>query len=1191
METTQILIIDDDQNLRATLCDILEMKGYQAHTARTGGEAIEWLQQQEVEVVLIDLRLGDMNGLDVLRTVKARSPETECILLTGHASQDSAIEAINLGAYSYFQKPFEIDQLVLSIQHAVEKSETSQALRASEQSFRLLFEAGQKLSQTLELESIYLALYRFLAEVMPCDSLHCEFNFHNGKQIDVSKFPPIPLEPEGKGTQSEVVCTGKPLLVGDFQERIKNNVTSYLVTDDGEIVEPEVVPESEDITRSALIVPIFFEGRVWGVIQVFSYRLNAYFGNDLRLLESLAAQISIANNNALLYEQARKEIFDRKRAEQLLRISEERYRMLADNVSDMIWLLDMQLDMLYISPSVEKQCGFSLGELNELNFEEHMTPESVALARQMIAEHLTPENLAQPDLEIVVPLALELYRADGSTFWSENIFSLIRDPGGEPEAILATGRDITERKQAEEEIRRRVAELEVLYESGLTFNSLLNPKEIAQKMIEMLSQRLSWHHATVRMYSPETNRTEVLALSHPEYDQAGIKKQFKRLDKIITDHEKGLSGWVVKNGQAVYSGDLQSDPRYIETFPNIHSGIYAPIKIGDRVFGSIAVESTLRDAFTEADQRLLFTLATQAATAFENARLYQAVQSELAERMQAERELSDYRDHLEVLVLERTEALQASEEKFRTVADWTYDWEYWTDPNSDIVYMSPSVERITGYPVEMFSADKEFFGQLIHQEDRLRWQQHVRDESAASNVREIEIRIRKKDGQECWIQHICRPVHADDGEYLGQRVSNRDITERKQAENAMRRATALAEAANQAKSTFLANMSHEIRTPLNAILTLSESLEEGIYGPLEKPQTETLQVISESGHHLLTLINDILDLSKIEADKMELELAPVNIENVCQASMRMIKQPAFKKQIEIVFSLDEHIPVLVGDERRIKQILVNLLGNAVKFTPEGGEIGLEVVSRPERELVEFSVWDTGIGIAKEDFDILFLPFEQVDSSLSRQYGGTGLGLTLARRLVEMHGGSIGVESEPGKGSRFFFSLPLQVAEPDSTVGTLAARLQVEMPLESPGIGAQPFDQISSTNLGRKSLILIAEDNPINRKSISDYLYANGFDVVSAENGSEAIQVTQELRPDLILMDVQMPGIDGLETTRRLRTQPDFADLPILALTALVMPGDRERCLDAGANGYLSKPVDLKQLVQQIRTLLEATTRG
>lgn len=269
----------------------------------------------------------------------------------------------------------------------------------------------------------------------------------------------------------------------------------------------------------------------------------------------------------------------------------------------------------------------------------------------------------------------------------------------------------------------------------------------------------------------------------------------------------------------------------------------------------------------------------------------------------------------------------------------------------------------------------------------------------------------------------------------------KEIDERRRAEEALRKAhdelemrvrerTAELSRANEElarasrlKDEFLATMSHELRTPLNAVLGMAESLQEEVYGPINDRQLKSLRTIEESGRHLLELINDILDLSKIGAGKVELEITAVSVESVCQASLRFIKQTAQRKRLKVSFLFDSSVTTIHADERRLRQILVNLLSNAVKFTSEGGSIGLEVEEDCEQHLAHFTVWDTGIGIAEEDLDRLFQPFVQLDASLSRKYQGTGLGLALVDNIVKMHRGSISVESEIGKGSRFTISLP------------------------------------------------------------------------------------------------------------------------------------------------------------------------
>lgn len=373
------------------------------------------------------------------------------------------------------------------------------------------------------------------------------------------------------------------------------------------------------------------------------------------------------------------------------------------------------------------------------------------------------------------------------------------------------------------------------------------------------------------------------------------------------------------------------------------------------------------------------------------------------------------------------------------------------------------------------------------------------------------------------------------------------------------------------KDEFLANMSHELRTPLNAILGLSEALQEQVFGPLNEKQLRSLGSIEESGRHLLSLITDILDLCKIGVGKLTLELGPVSAESVSQSSIRLVKQIAHKKRLRLSSTLDSAVTMLQADERRLKQILVNLLSNAVKFTPDGGSVGLDIVGVAEKEIVNFTVWDTGLGIAQEDLGRLFQPFVQLDSSLARQHAGTGLGLALVYRMTEMHGGSVLVDSELGVGSRFTVSLPWRVPTEITT-------LESEAKLEEPNTPTPLSDQ--------KPLILLAEDNEINISTLLDYLPARGYRVIVARDGNEAVQLAREESPDLILMDVQMPVMDGLEATKQIRDDVNLAKIPIIALTALAMRGDRERCLAAGMDDYLSKPVGMRDLIASIEKLRE-----
>ena len=418
----------------------------------------------------------------------------------------------------------------------------------------------------------------------------------------------------------------------------------------------------------------------------------------------------------------------------------------------------------------------------------------------------------------------------------------------------------------------------------------------------------------------------------------------------------------------------------------------------------------------------------------------------------------------------------------------------------------------------------------------------------------------------------------------------RDITAQKNAENALKVEQATLEQrveertaalrttnlqlvhALQARDEFMSNVSHELRTPLTAVLAFSDLLQRQLYGPLTERQIKAMDNIKGSAQHLLNLINDLLDISKIEAGQLTLNVSQADVVGICQDSLLTIEATAQKKRLHVSTVFDSNVTTIHADALRLEQILINLLSNAVKFTPNNGSVGLEVHGDAEANVVTFTVWDTGIGIAPDDFARIFKPFVQLDSGLTREYGGSGLGLALVESLVEMHGGAITVESTVGAGSRFTISLPWNKQK--SNHHTRAD--------DAPESGASS-ESASHSNAG--ALILVAEDNQFNRMALCELLLAEGFRTVTAQDGAEAINAAREQHPDIILMDIQMPGMDGLETMRRIRVDARLKHIPIIAVTALAMPGDRERCLSAGADRYLSKPIDSKKLLKMIGALL------
>jgi len=454
--------------------------------------------------------------------------------------------------------------------------------------------------------------------------------------------------------------------------------------------------------------------------------------------------------------------------------------------------------------------------------------------------------------------------------------------------------------------------------------------------------------------------------------------------------------------------------------------------------------------------------------------------------------------------------------------------------------------------------------------------------------------LTKPDGSIVYMDMTKVPLRDQTGQIMGILGCYEDVSDRKRVE--LERQELLQELlrATRLKDEFLASMSHELRTPLNAILGMTEVLQEDWLGSVTPEQREALQTIHRSGTHLLELINDLLDVAKIASGHLELHFTPVNLSQLCQTSLALVQYQAVQKKITIQHSISDGFLQPVLDERRICQVLVNLLNNAVKFTAEGGSVRLNITLSPVNTSSDYPyqltlvVEDTGIGIATEHLSRLFQPFVQVDSALNRQYAGTGLGLALVKGLVDLHQGHVSVSSEVSVGSCFTVTIPCQVTNsvPDLPPSIVNVPSLQFTPLS---LGNSSLTPSLNPSLTPKPLILLAEDNPANVSTLKLYLEAQGYVICLASNGAEAIVVAQNQHPQLILMDIQMPEVDGLEAIEILRRDPDFEQTPIIALTALAMPDDRERCLAVGATDYLSKPVQLKALKDCIQRHLFKNT--
>ena len=520
---------------------------------------------------------------------------------------------------------------------------------------------------------------------------------------------------------------------------------------------------------------------------------------------------------------------------------------------------------------------------------------------------------------------------------------------------------------------------------------------------------------------------------------------------------------------------------------------------------------------------------------------------------------------------ERAEAaLRDSEEKFRQMAENTHEV-FWlrSCPQGEFIYISPAFERVWQFPPAELLADPNRFLESIHPEDLARVKKNQRQLLEENRAFDEEFRIVRRDGSLGWVWVRQYPVMESHGKncYRLAGVAE-EITSRKKMEMELRQAKESAENAAIAKSAFLANMSHEIRTQMNGIVGMSDLLMDT---PLNEEQRDYLETIRSSGDSLLTIINDILDYSKIEAGKMELENLSFDIRDCIDSVLDLLAAQTTNKDIEIAYLVSESTPThITGDITRLRQILLNLIGNAIKFT-EQGEIIILVNSEPAANggyKLQFSVKDTGIGIPPERMVHLFESFNQGSPSTSRRFGGTGLGLTISKRLAEMMGGQMWAVSEgiPGKGSTFHFTIQAQEASTQSEQELQNARHYL-----------------------KDKRLLIVDDNETNRKILVRQTIAWGMIPVAVAGGEEALAcVVRGDQFDVAILDMQMPNMDGAELSRRIRQYRDAFSFPIIILTSV---GFRDRIpLEADVFAFLYKPVKSRQLLETLVNLFRSNRR-
>ncbi len=764
------------------------------------------------------------------------------------------------------------------------------------------------------------------------------------------------------------------------------------------------------------------------------------------------------------------------------------------------WEWNMQTGQAVFNERWAEMFGYQLSGLEPFtshSWEQFVHPDDLKLANKLLEQHLA-------GLSDYYQCDLRMRHKDGHWVWIADRGRITqRTANGEPLIISGTHMDITERREADQRIRESEEQFRRLFEDTKEAVSILEDGRFVNANRACLDMLGLDNFDALKNLRPEQ-------LS-PQYQPDG---------QLSSGKANEMMHIALKNGS--------------HQFEWLHA----------RANGDCFPTEVLLTAIRRNERALLH-----------------AVWRDITEKKKAETELANYRQHLEVLVAERTgelktanEQLKISEERlgFALAASNDGIWDWNLRDNS--TYCNNAYFQMLGYELGELPQDaNSHWIQLLHPEHRAHIVRQAQQELQNKGFYEMEFQMRAKDGSYKWILSRAKVVERDaSGQPVRAVGTHTDLTARKELELALLAAKEQAEAANLSKSTFLANMSHEIRTPMNAILGMSHLLQRELNQP---DQLDKLDKITYASKHLLSLINDILDLSKIEAERLQIEETPINVAALLDHAYSMMAERARGKGLRFSKELDDALAAmpLLGDPLRIGQILINYLGNAIKFT-DAGEISLKaclLTQSAEHIEVRFEVRDTGIGLDDEQQARVFEAFEQGQSSTTRKYGGTGLGLTISRHLANMMGGTVGVTSIKGSGSTFWFTVKLKFDRNPRSV-LLAT---------------------DTADFRREATILLVEDNEINQEVAKELLETTGLTVELANHGAEALNMVKNRRYDLILMDMHMPIMDGLEATRLVRQLPNCQTLPIIAMTANAFQEDRQECLNAGMNDFLAKPVD------------------
>ncbi|MFH1523519.1 MAG: GAF domain-containing protein [Chloroflexota bacterium] len=1018
------------------------------------------------------------------------------------------------------------NQAAIAIQNS--RSFKQAQLRAEE--LAVLNEMSRALTSSMNINDIVEKVHRYTSRLIESNSFYIALYDEANNEVI---FPVVFENGErkswesrrgGDGISEYVIRSGKHLLLED---RVFERLNKLGL---------------KPIGREAqcwLGVPLMAGERSVGILTVQNYTTpRAYSAHTINLLSSVASQAATSIENARLFQSAQQE--------------RQQLRTLIDNLPDQIYFKDTEGRMLIANLAQARLLGAKSPEelVGKTDFD--YFPEDLA------SKYYNDERKLMLSGESIIGMDEPTVDTLGNKKWVSTNKIPLRDNRGQVIGLVGIGHNITGQKQ-------QSLRLQAAADVSRVTGSVLNSDELIQQVVNLACDRFNFYYVGLFLLDEE-RRFAVLKAGTGDAGRQMVSQNHR-----LEVGETSMVGQCIAKQQARVAMDVGQEAIRFENplLPNTHSELALPLVSRGQVIGAITVQSEHQSAFAKEDIIVLQTMSDQIAVAIENVRLFEQTQAS------------------EVKLRRQNEYLATSAEIGHLVTS-TLDLNMLFNQTGNLIrerfgfdHVAVFVTDETGFNEELKSATGKAGEEML----RLHYSLPVGSHSIVGAVSYTGNPLVVNDTSSDSIHHFNPLLPGTQSEAaIPLKISNRIIGVldlQSKEKNAFTEAdiAILATLADQVavaidnarsyemaqtafnemrevdrlKSQFLANMSHELRTPLNSIIGFSRVILKGIDGPVTTLQEQDLSAIYSSGQHLLRLINDVLDLSKIEAGKMELAFDDVNISELLQSVIPTVMGLLKDKPIKLEQNISPNIPIVRGDAMRLRQVMINLISNATKFTDEGSiTIGAAVETKPNGQSeVVVKVTDTGSGIAPEDLKKLFQAFSQVDASPTRKTGGTGLGLSICRRLIELHGGQIDVTSEIGKGSTFFFTLPLP----------------------------KSIESQTNTNGRRSDKIILAIDDDAQVISLYErFLQPQGYEVVALADPTKAVERAQQLKPHAITLDIMMPGRDGWAILTELKNNPSTRNIPVIICSILE---ENDKGYAFGASDYLVKPILQEDLLNAL----------